>query len=777
MKVRIKYLALIVVLISSLFGLSQSAGIGTFYDHLPYNTCNVVCLADDKVYVGSGQTLFTYSLSDNSIETFSKVNKLSDLGVNAIAYSSEYSTLLIGYNTGNIDVIVNNQIINVPDIERTIIQGVKSINNIYVKDNYAYLSTGFGVIQFDIQRREIKETFFIGDNASNVFVNDLTFYNDTIFVATSDGMYCANANSSNLSNFQNWQKLNRFEKQNINTIESNDSLLILNIQTENYLQDTLYSYNGSIWNTITYPKYDHADVFNINIENNKWLFSQNYNARIVSSNFNESESIYTYGEKYGSISPRAIISGNSNDYWIADNKHGLIRKTGTWQHQVFTPAGPAYYECWKMDFEDNALWVASGTLTSQLGNNYNKKGTYKYSNNKWQSFGGGGYDSLYDITTVNINPINPSQIYFGTWGRGLIQTNNGSITNVFNRHNSEIQSLNLETYKPHYIGGSTFDKNNTLWVTCSGAPGASVNYPLVAFDGENWFKYDLNNLLVNNTNIGEIFVDPNGYKWMASRDNGIFVFDDNETLNNKDDDRVQLITTGENSGSLPTKVVFDIAQDKDGEIWIGSEEGLMVINSTFDIFEGAVKAERIIIEQDESFEYLLETEIINTIKVDGGNRKWIGTASSGAYLLSEDGQETIHHFTAENSALLSNTIFDIEIFGTTGEVFFATDRGIVSYTGDATDSEEYKGPTYAYPNPVRPDYEGLIGIRGLVENSEVKITDISGNLIYETISEGGTATWNGKSLNGKRAQTGVYIVFSASDDGLEKEVAKILFIN
>jgi hypothetical protein len=238
-----------------------------------------------------------------------------------------------------------------------------------------------------------------------------------------------------------------------------------------------------------------------------------------------------------------------------------------------------------------------------------------------------------------------------------------------------------------------------------------------------------------------------------------------------------LITTGELNGNLPTKSVYSIAEDLDGKIWIGTEEGLTVISSTYGLFDGDVKANRIIIEQDGTYQYLLETEVIKTIKVDGGNRKWIGTASGGVYLISEDGQETIHHFTAENSALLSNNIFDIEIFGTTGEVFFATDNGLVSYVGDATDANEYNGPTYAYPNPVRPDYEGLIGIKGLVENSEVKITDITGNVIYETMSEGTTATWDGKSLNGERAQTGVYVVFSVSDDGRQKEVAKILFIN
>jgi len=410
-----------------------------------------------------------------------------------------------------------------------------------------------------------------------------------------------------------------------------------------------------------------------------------------------------------------------------------------------------------------------------LNNQYQKKGVYKYQNNSWHSFNGGAYDSLFDITSVNINPQNTNEVFFGSWGKGLIKTTNGVVNEVYNKFNSGIQSLNA--YTDHQIGSSVFDENNVLWVTCSGSPGANVNNPLVAFDGEDWFTYNMDNMLVTNSNAGEILVDANGFKWFISKENGIFVFDENGTLEDKSDDRIALITTGESKGNLPSKSVHAIAQDQDGKIWVGTEEGLTVINSTFGVFDGQVEANRIIIEQDGSYQYLLETEIINTIKVDGGNRKWIGTASGGVYLVSENGQETIHHFTAENSALISNTIFDIEIFGSTGEVFFATDKGLISFVGDATDANEYTGPTYAYPNPVRPDYEGLIGIKGLVENSEVKITDITGNVIYETMSEGTTATWDGKSLNGERAQTGVYVVFSVSDDGRQKEVAKILFIN
>ncbi len=755
---------------------AQSAGIGNFYDHLPYHKGSSLCISKEKIYVASGQAIFTYDLSDNSIETYSKVNKLSDLGVTSIAYSEKHNSVIIGYGTGNIDLIVNNQVINIPDVKRTSIQGFKSINEILIKEDFAFLSTGFGIVKLDIQRQEIKETYFIGDNGTNIFVNDLTFFNDSIYAVTNSGIYIANQNSSNLANFQNWEKLSNYSDKVINQIESNDSMLLLNISTTQYNGDTIISYNGSLWENFSFEGYNNNDIENINYEDEKWLLSYTYNGDILNHLFESEGKIYAYQfDSTMSIEPRKIIKGNDNEYWISDDIYGLVKRKNQWAFDIFTPTGPANYLSWNLDFDGEALWVASGSLTSQLDNQYQTKGVYKYQNNSWLSFNGGAYDSLFDITSVTINPQNTNDVYFGSWGKGLIKTNNGQINEVYNKYNSGIQSLNL--FVDHQIGGSAFDENNVLWVTCSGSPGANVNNPLVAFDGENWFTYTMNNMLVNNSHAGEILIDINGYKWFLSKENGVFVFDDNGTLEDNQDDRIALITTGELNGNLPTKSVSSIVEDHDGKIWIGTEEGLTVISSTYGLFDGDVKANRIIIEQDGTYQYLLETEIISTIKVDGGNRKWIGTASGGVYLISEDGQETIHHFTAENSALLSNTIFDIEIFGTTGEVFFATDNGLVSYVGDATDADEYTGPTYAYPNPVRPDYDGLIGIKGLVENSEVKITDITGNVIYETMSEGTTATWNGKSLNGKKAQTGVYIVFSVSDDGRQKEVAKILFIN
>ena len=231
MKLFLKSYTLIAILICSLSGIAQSVGIGKFTAHLPYHNGNTVCITNNKIFVGADKALFTYDLSDNSLETFSKVNILSDIGINIIRFSEKYNSVIIGYSNGNIDIITNNQVINIPDIERTVIQGFKSINDINIRDDFAYLSTGFGIVKLDIQRQEIKETFLIGDNSTNVVVNDLEFYNDTIYAATTEGIYIANENAGNLANFQNWSLLGKNSGDAINAIEANDSILIYNIST------------------------------------------------------------------------------------------------------------------------------------------------------------------------------------------------------------------------------------------------------------------------------------------------------------------------------------------------------------------------------------------------------------------------------------------------------------------------------------------------------------------------------------------------------------------
>lgn len=769
-----KTLFTVLLLFAVIITKAQNAKIGQFYDHLPYSSATVIAKSNDKIFVGAGQAMFTYDIADGSIETLSKVNALSDLGITSLAYSDALGKLIIGYESGNIDILQNNRIINIPDIVRTSIQGVKSVNSILIDGNLAYLSAGFGVVKLDIQRNEIKETFFIGDDATSVFVNEIALFNDTIYAATKQGMYAAKLTGTNLVDFQNWTQLQSLPIGNYNTICQSENMLITNFNTSVYNQDTIWSLSNNKWSKTSFPEYFNGELNKIFFQNGKWLFAYAFGARFVEPDLSSSYSMPGYGNGFKTSEVGGIIIESNNKYWVADKNYGLLlQEFGTYNQ--FLPAGPASFQAWAMDYKNDELWVASGSLTPGRANNFQRNGIYRYKNREWSSFNGGGYDSIFDITSIAINPFTPGEVYAGSWGKGLAKTQDGVLMQVFDGSNSTITANSVFEY--YTVGDVTFDANGTLWATVSGLPNANVTFPIVSYDGTTWRGYDMNNQLVTQTAATELLIDDFNNKWFVSDGNGVFVFNDNNTPDEDNDDKIALITTGESKGNLPTKQVNAIAMDNDAKLWIGTDEGLIVVNSTFSPFDNQLTADRIIIEQEGAFEFLLESVIINTIKIDGANRKWIGTQSNGVYLITADGQETIHQFTADNSPLLSNTIFDIEIFGSTGEVFFATDKGLMSYIGDATDPDAYDGPTYAYPNPVRPDYEGEIGIKGLVPNAEVKITDITGNVIYETFSKGTTATWDGNSLNGKRAQTGVYIVFSVADDGEEKEVAKILFIN
>lgn len=749
-------------------------GVGEWRSHLPLHKGTSVCKAGSKVYVAAYPSVFVYDMDDESITQLSKVNELSDLGANVLRYSAAHNTVIIGYETGNIDLIVNNQVINIPDIARSFIQGNKSVNNVEIKGDYAYLSTGFGIVVLDIQRKEIKETYTIGDNGTYVDVYDFEIYQDTIYAPAKDGLYYAPATGVNLSDFQVWQKKSVFPNDIvvISVVSTGDEMYLAG-QTDAFNGDTLYRYKDGVLDKPVIPTYNNADIENLNFENNELIISNTYGGKIVQKDLSSAKTVYTYGSEYGGIETRDFHYENGT-YFIADYKHGLVLKRGDWDHTVITPEGPGSENCWDLDYANGAMWVASGSVQYNLNNFWKKKGVYQFKDNAWKSYASDGIDSIYDIVSIATNPSNPDHVYFGSWGKGMGELKNENFSHHYSL-NSPIDRI--PAYDWQAIGGLAFDNSGVLWVVNSPKNASPLDYPLLAFDGTNWHQFNMLNVASTGYYLNKIFIDNNGYKWIVTRSNGIIVFDDNGTFSDDSDDRVVRLKEGSGNGSLASNEVHSLVIDDDEKVWIGTEKGLSVIHSTSDLFEGGVEAERIIIEQNGSYQYLLETDAIRSIVIDGGNRKWVATYSGGVYLISEDGQETIHHFTTDNSPLLSNNVIDVEVFGNTGEVFFATEKGLISYIGDATTSENYTGPVYAFPNPVRSDYTGKIGIRGLVGNSEVKITDITGNIVYETMAEGGMATWDGKTFSGNKVQTGVYIVFSSNDDGSSTEVAKILFIN
>ena len=223
---------------------------------------------------------------------------------------------------------------------------------------------------------------------------------------------------------------------------------------------------------------------------------------------------------------------------------------------------------------------------------------------------------------------------------------------------------------------------------------------------------------------------------------------------------------------LPDNTVNTMIEDQEGQIWIGTNNGVAYFPFPFLVFEDdEFEAIRPIYEGN----YLFRNESISSLEVDGGNRKWIGT-QKGAWLFGPDCTELVIHFDHENSPILSENIIDIEVNQVSGEVFFSTDKGLISYRGNAVAPEEKHTNVKIFPNPVTPNFNGIVGIQGLPFDSIVKITDISGNLVYQTRSEGGMATWNVLDLNGERPNTGVYLVFSSTEDGSDTFVGKLAII-
>jgi ligand-binding sensor domain-containing protein len=282
--------------------------------------------------------------------------------------------------------------------------------------------------------------------------------------------------------------------------------------------------------------------------------------------------------------------------------------------------------------------------------------------------------------------------------------------------------------------------------------------------------------------VMEIVIDKNNYKWIRYNGTvgvnaGLAVYNDNRTTLEPNDDDYKTLNNNKGSGELPDIQVNCLAVDHDGEIWVGTAKGLCVFYSPGNIFSANPSdAKQVLIGEGDNLGYLLGDEAITAIFVDGGNRKWIGSRS-GLWLVSPDGREIIHNFNVDNSPLLSNNIRQLGIVEETGELFISTDKGIISFRTDASTGEDKHGDVKVFPNPVRPDYRGKITIQGLPEEAYVKITDIAGNLVYETRSNGGTASWDGNNFEGRRASSGVYLVFSANPDASDTFVSKILFIS
>ncbi|MCF6366413.1 MAG: T9SS type A sorting domain-containing protein [Bacteroidales bacterium] len=766
------------ILISVIFFVTNTVSfsqvkVGEWREHFSYRKTSCVADAGDKVYVAGELAVFSFDKEDGSIERLSKVNGLSDAEIQTIAFNKANNSLVIAYKNSNIDILKDNIIYNLSDIKRKQISHSKTINKITFIGNTAYLSCGFGIVLLNTEKLEFSDTYIIGENASYLNINDISLFNNNLYAATDIGLYYADINEGNLSDYRNWHLVTNIPdyQYKINILNSFNGNLFANQINPATDNDTLYFLNNNNWN-----------IFNENFDNiksvtnteNNIVITQKGLLKIYDTSFNLVKTVDWYPLISGVSTwtdMRFGITDENLNIFIADNLHGLVQ-TNFGYFESSLPDGPS----------DNYTAKAetfNGTLITTNGNNKAtgwRAPVYNiFKDEMWETYGISN-DTAMNFFSIEINPNNPDNVFIGSWGYGIFEFDNNVWTKSYNNTNSSLQAISGYDYGFIRISDLTFDNNNNLWVA-----NQHTGEPISVKTKDNeWQSFNFNGSITNYY-PEEIITTQNNTKWVVlGESKGILAFNDNNTPLDKNDDDYKLFSPVTSEGEPVSNTIFSVEEDKSGNIWVGTGEGVVIYYNPDDVFTESIYADRIQLTSygnDTTEQYLLSTDVITDIETDGADRKWIATQNSGVFLVSDNGKEEIHNFNKYNSPLISNSINDIAINHKSGEVFFLTDKGMMSYRSDATKAGETFGNVYVFPNPVRPDYSGLITVTGLADDVNVKFTDISGNVVFETNSLGGQAIWNGQTFNGRKVSSGVYLVYSTNDDGSQTFLTKLLFLN
>jgi hypothetical protein len=482
----------------------------------------------------------------------------------------------------------------------------------------------------------------------------------------------------------------------------------------------------------------------------------------------------------------------NDTYFMAANSKGVVSLSNTTgaKPKFYKPLGPAVNSPWSMTFAGEKLFVVPGGVWERFYENpahvmiFDEK---KFGNDKWVNIDNKkiekktGYKCV-DFVSIAVDPFDSNHYFATSYSSGLYEFRDTTLVKWHNSTNSGLKELGNDRMY-HMTDGIKFDAIGNLWALNSNSP---EGIHVLKKDG-NWVNYNyqearslpnMKSILISNQNANQKWVNCSRYT------PGLLIFDDKGTLDNMNDDSKRFIEsfndTDNEGGKISPALFYCLAQDHNGVVWCGTDEGPLLFYNTNKAFDSDYTCSRVKIPRSDGTglaDYLLQSDKVKAIAIDGANRKWLGTENSGVYLMSENGQETLQHFTETNSPLLSNDIMSIAINPITGEVFFGTSSGLVSYQSNAVDASETFTNVHAYPNPVREDYNGIITITGLVKDTQVKITDLNGNLICQTTSNGGIATWNGKNINGNKVSTGIYLVICANQDGTQSAITKIMVIN
>ena len=752
--------------------------------YFSYNLISAIDNGESVIYFASYNSIFSYDTSSNQIEKFDTLNELSGDEISAFYYSEINNNIVIGYSSGFLQIIDlnSNSIINIYDIlnKPTIPPNKKTINDFFQSGDQLLISTGYGVSIYNLNGYEFGDTYYIGDFASQINVTSTLVHENFIYASSPDlGILRANINS-NLIDFNNWQTIYFGDIQQL--FYDGDNIFF-------YTDNSVMRINDEeITSILTLEN----QIININSSDSKFIIITDEKCLIYNDQL--TQLVYEIdSETYSSGFNEGIIKDNY--IYIATNEKGvLIINNNSGDFSYLKPDGPLENDIFSVETLNNKTWVSYGNYTEYF-NPYPLKfsglSNYDENLNSWFNI---SKDSIperaVNLNNISINPFNNDNVFISSFEGGILEIENLNIIEFYDNNNSGLESLSINDplYESVRISDIEFDQNGVLWILNS-----RIDSPLKSFNLENnsWNSYDfteiINDGFQDELGFNDIEVDDYGNKWIAGLRSGLIGFNNESGTN-----RLRKVYSQDQS-NMPSSYVKSIAVDNNNHLWIGTIQGLRVLYNTSNFFDTSiVTTQQIVILEDDIPRELLEQQYISDIEVDGGNNKWVATIGSGVFYFSPNGQQTIHHFTKENSPLPSNNINDISINYLNGKVYFATDQGLVSYNTGSTSNSENFSNTYVYPNPVRPEFNSefeKIKITGLTQNVNIKITDIEGNLVAEAQSninsryrnfnleiDGGTAFWNGKNLRNRLVSSGVYIIMLSDLDSYETKILKLMII-
>ena len=747
--------------VSSLTLVAQTSPIGSWRSYLPYKSSIGVATDGKTIFSISNQSFSVYNSLTEQLDAYTKVEGISDIGMQCLAYDATTGRTILVYNNGNIDIFKDNTFYNLPELKIKTIAGDKTVYSVYTLNGYAYLSSTLGIIVVDMEKVSVKETYEFIINKRTVPVKGVVARGDSLYAIAGKGIYRANINSNELQNFQIWE--------NVDTSYTYSAICLMNNEVYVSTKNSVFriSDTGMVSTYTTGRSIIHLDASDSN------LYISEYN----DTSFNGFVSILnTSGTIADSIvmnsmRPRQVVQTFDKRYWIAEEFAGLLRFNEKREFGYYTPSGPLNANSFDIYANNSNLWVAHGGYTDKYLSANNPSGVGKYTDDIWKYYTRGvfrPFDTLSDFSFITRDEANGTT-YMGSFRFGVYELKADGTGALYNRNVIYDPSASVGSGFTQIVGLALDSKKN-LWSSTM----FTFNQLYVKTPENEWYKFKVPGSLYG----GNLVIDDNDQIWMVCNEGGgLSVYNTNGTIADRSDDATYHLSTGKTFGNLPSNTVNCLAKDKNNNIWVGTANGIGIVNNCTPPFtqQAPCDAEIPVVQYDQYAGFLFAGNNVRTIAVDGANRKWVGT-DDGIWLLSPDAGSIIYRFTVDNSPLPSNRIQKISIDGITGEVYIGTEQGLMSFRSTATEGGTKNEDVLVFPNPVPSGYSGIIAINGLVANADVRITDINGQLIYRTKALGGQAVWNGLDYKGQRPQSGVYLIFSSDTQGEETHTGKVVFL-